>query len=473
MNNNLIKFELHITPMKSILKYTILSFLLFSYTTNFSQNKVILEQIQVYSTLQPTASYWQLPNDISLIEKSLDSGIFKEFNLERVSHFKTTIKNLTKQSQIGKIVINWDATRNIPYHAYLELYELDQSTLDLNKTIQFSQQKKDSIHSVWGIAIEIFNEMHEKIFQKTVLLGMMPEQNVGMGHPADFLPTTPNNIYQAISKTVGLISSDINNFDFIEAKLPQAFFTDNYWMPIIHNLPRVIFDTSKQFIHFSNANGFQLLRIPPAKLVKLDFKNRGANYPFKNIISEIKNSRKEVNRNEYYQVTQQLRDVQANKDYTILAFLEFNPNNNIDDHNNGNQTLNFLDEMGNYIFNGSDTIGKFQIKEMEVEDGKFYFPNKVYNGFDSTKQYDVQSYKKPMQIAHSRVITGKLYNHKIKIQFDNEQSLKTIIVDEKVAMIIDGLTKPRQMVYVSNNLEETFKNLLVLIAYGELFQSPN
>ena len=459
--------------MQSILKISILLSLVFIYNKNYSQEKVVLEQIQVYSTIQPNANYWQLPKDISLIEQNLDSGIFKEFMLDRTRQFKPIIKTLTKQSQVGKIVINWENTRSIPYHAYLELYELDLASLNLKKEIQISQQKKDSIQSVWAISVSIFNLQHEKIFQKSILLGLMPIQNVGIGRVAEFLPTTPNNIYQAISKSVGFINNELENFDLIDAKTPEAFFTDNYWMPLIHNQPRVSFDTSKQFINFASKKGLQLLRIPPANLIKLDFKNKTPNYLFKNIITDIKNTRKNVNSNEYYQVTQALRDVHENKDYSILAYLEFDPDHNIDERNNGTQALNFLDGLGNYIFSGNDTIGKFQIKEMEVENTKFYYPNKVYNGYDSSKQYNVQAYNKPMQITHSKVITGKLYNHKFKILFDNDQSLKTILVDDKEVMIIDGFNKPRQMVVLPNSLDESFRNLLILIAYGELFQSPN
>jgi hypothetical protein len=459
--------------MKSILRFSILLSLLFIYSKNYSQGKVVLEQIQVYSTLQPNANYWNLPKDFSLIEQSLDSGIFKEFKLERMNQFKPTLKTLTKQSQVGKIVINWENTRSFPYHAYLELYELDQSSLNLKKDIQISEQKKDSIHSVWVISVSIFNLQHEKVFQKSILLGLMPVENVGMGRVAAFLPTTPNILYQAISKSVGFISNEIENFELIDAKIPEAFFTDNYWMPLIHNQPRVSFDTSKQFISFASKKGLQLLRIPSANLIKIDIKNKATNYQFKNVISEIKNNRKNVNSNEYYQVTQVLRDVHEDKDYSILAYLEFDPDHNIDERNNGTQALNFLDDLGNYIFSGTDTIGKFQVKEMEVENTKFYYPNTVYNGYDSSKQYNVQAYNKPMQITHSKVITGKLYNHKFKILFDNDQFLKTILVDDKEVMIIDGLVKPKQMVTMPNSFEDSFRNLLILIAYGELFQSPN
>ena len=107
--------------MKYFKNFLPLFILAFSYSNGFSQSTVVLEQIQVYSTLNPTAKYWHLPEDISGIEKALDSGIFKERNLERLPSFSTIKKILTKQSQVGKITLNWEASRNIPYHAYLEL----------------------------------------------------------------------------------------------------------------------------------------------------------------------------------------------------------------------------------------------------------------------------------------------------------------------------------------------------------------
>jgi hypothetical protein len=458
--------------MNVIFKFKFLILLVLVTAQSFGQQKVVLEHVQVYSAINPSSNYWY-PTDIASIEKALDSNLFNELNLTRVALKPTTLEVLTKQSQVGKIVINWDSTRNIPFHAYVELYELDPLSTYENKLVTISNQKKDSIHSIWAVVVDLFNEQHEKVFQKTLMLGMIPVKNIGMGIQANFVATTPYHLFQAITKVIGFVSTDIKELSFMETKVPEAFFTDNYWMPLLHNQQRIVFDTSKQFISFASKKGSQLLRIPPANLIKIDLKNKVPNYQFKKIISDIKNTRKNANSNEYYQVAQALRDVHENKDYSILAYLEFSPDHTIDDNNNGSQALNFLDELGNYIFSGADTIGKFQIKEMEVENTKFYYPNALYNGYDSSKKYVVQTFNKPMQITHSKVISGKLYNHTFKIQFDNDQSLKTILVDEKVVMILDGLNKPRQMVTLPNSLEDSFRNLLILIAYGELFQSPN
>jgi hypothetical protein len=254
--------------------------------------------------------------------------------------------------------------------------------------------------------------------------------------------------------------------------VPTAFFTDNYWMPLIHNQPRISFDTSKQFISYNNTKGAHLLRIPSANLYKIDLKNKAPNYPYKEIISAIKKTKSFGSSNEYYQVIQSLRDVYANKDYTIKSFLEFNPVTPIMDMSQSGQALQFVNGIGNIIFNEKDSIGWFNVKESVTEENKFIYTNKVFNGYDSTKQFELSEGKKTMPIIHSRVITGKINNQNFTIQFDNNQSIKTILVDDKIVMVIQGENKPLQMVELPNSVSNEHKNLLLLIAYGELFQSP-
>lgn len=458
------------------IKYFLLLFILvLSHSNSFGQSAVVLEQIQVYSTLNPTAKYWHLPEDISGIQKALDGGIFKEFNLERITTLPTIKKILTKQNQMGKITINWEASRNIPYHAYLELYELDPETTYENKLVKISESKKDSIQSVWAIVVGIFNDQHQRIFQKTLLLGMLPVQSLGLGYPSNWVATTPHFLYQAINKGIQFINRDIDNMEFMEATVPLAYNTDNYWMPVTHNQPRIMFDTSKQFISYASTSGLQLLRVPSARLNKIDLKNKEVNYPYKDIINTIKKTRNSLSSKEFYQVIQPLRDVQSNKDYTLNGYIEFNTNFNNEDFTKVS-ALQFLAEIPNVIYDGKDSIGYFTVREGVTEKDKLYYPHKVYNGYDSTKQFEIFDKISSFPILHTTVITGKVYGQEFSIQFDNGQQLKTILLDNKIVMVIDGNKKPRQMINlfkVNNNSNNNINNLLLLMAYGELFQSPN
>jgi hypothetical protein len=456
------------------IKYFLLLFIIvLSHLNGFGQSAVVLEQIQVYSTLNPTAKYWHLPEDISGIQKALDSGIFKAFNLERLATFSTVKKTLTKQNQVGKITLNWEASRNIPYHAYLELYELDPETTYENKLVKVSETKKDSIQSVWAIVVGIFNEQHQRIFQKTLLLGMLPVQSLGLGYPSDWVATTPHSLYQAINKGILFINKDIDNMEFMEATVPLAFATDNYWMPVTHNYPRMMFDTSKQFISYASTSGLQLLRVPSARLNKIDLKNKEINYPYKDIINTIKKTRNNLNSKEFYQVIQPLRDVQSNKDYTLKGYIEFNTNFNNNDEYTKVSALQFLSEIPNIIYDGKDSIGYFTVRDGVTEKDKFYYPHKIYNGYDSTKQFEIFDKINSFPILHTTVIAGKIYGQEFSIQFDNGQQLKTILLDNKIVMVIEGNKKPRQMINLFKVNNNNINNLLLLMAYGELFQSPN
>ncbi len=459
--------------MKRLKRYLYLLLLTCIVTSVHAQSEVALEQIQIFSNTQPKLNYWHLPENISFIQKALDTGLFKELNIVRSTIAPTIKKELTKQNQVGKISINWEATRNIPFHAYLEIYELDPTTAYQNKLVDISEDKQDSIHSIWAIACNIFNQKHDRVFQKTIFLGLLPFQNIGMGYPIGTVATTPNSLFQALSKGVSLLSPDLIDMDFLEARVPAAYATDNYWMPLVHNQSRTMFDTTKQFISFTSLKGLQLLRIPSATLNKIDLKNKSESYIYKNIVATIKNSRTRSSTKEYYQVIQSLRDVHANKDYTLQAYLEFSPDAGFQFAENNKQSLIFLPNFNHSIFEGKDSVGEFVVKEMVPEKDKYYYPDQIYNGYDSSSKFNLGSNNGPEAITHSRVIEGNIYKHSFKIQFSLPQKQKSIYVDDKISMIIEGTNKPHQMVSIPNAIDDSFKNLLLMIAYGELFQSPN
>ena len=124
----------------------------------WGQQKLVLEQIQVYSSINPTASYWKLPSDITPIIKAIDSGILLKMGLPRDTNIVTKEFYLTKQSQLGKININWMASRDYDYHAYLELYEMDPNLIFRNNLVDLPDDKKDSIHSFWLMTFSVFNK---------------------------------------------------------------------------------------------------------------------------------------------------------------------------------------------------------------------------------------------------------------------------------------------------------------------------
>ena len=354
--------------MKPVLKYTAYVLLQLIVLTTHAQSKVVVEQIQSYSMVSPTANYWQLPNDINPLLAALDSGLFKQINLIRDKNYKTIALQLSKQNQIGKITIDWSRSANSNFHAYVELYEMSPEFVIQNKLAQIPQSKFDSISSVWYISCNIYNQRRETIFKKTILLSMLPTKSIGMGYAIDIPASTPSFIFKAIEKGISFISPNIDDMEYIEAKVPAAYATDNFWMPFIHNESRIQFDTSKPFISYNNGNGTQLLRTPPAQMNKINQRDKSINNPYFDMLPVIK-KRMGSSLNEYYHVLQPLRDVNRNLDYNIVAYLELNLSPN--DSEGSKSPIIFLPGNIHSVFLDQDSIGSFSVEETVVEKDKF------------------------------------------------------------------------------------------------------
>jgi hypothetical protein len=464
--------------MKSLIGHRcLLALLLFSLLLSLqgrSQNAslplVVVEQMQAYSYLNPTASYWKIPANINPILESLDSSLFVSLKMQRDKSYTTTIRTLTKLTQAGKIKIDWSNSSQIPYHAYLEIYEMGPEFAFQNDLVQLSKGKKDSLHSVWFIACSIFNLKQERVFQKTIMLGFTTVESLGLGYTIKSTPSIPSLLYNAIAKSMNYLDTEGNEIDFIDVKVPAAYATDNYWMPFVHNMPRILFDTTKQFISFIDKAGVHALRMPPAVLKKINNKDKSENNPYKDIIELIKKTRPVFSKNEYYQVMQPLRDIKNNIDYTLESYIEFNSEPVFDD-NKPKFAIQFLSEATHRIFQDKDSIGYFSVKDFVKEDNKFYFPDNVYNGYDSTHTANLGTLFAKQPIILSRVISGNTMHHDFVIQLNYENNITTILINKQIVMVISGNKKPIQMVEKRADLP-TLENLLLLMAYAEIFQQP-
>ena len=429
-----------------------------------------MEQIQAYSYLNPTASYWKIPANISPILETLDSSLFVSLKMQRDKDYATTTNALTKLNQAGKIKIDWSNSLTIPYHAYIEIYEMDPEFAYKNDLVNLSEREKDSIHSVWFIACSIFNLKKERVFQKTIMLGFTPVESLGLGYTIKSTPSMPNLLYNAIAKSMNYLDAEGDEIDFINVKVPAAYATDNYWMPFVHNMRRILFDTTKKFISFEDNAGVHALRMPPAVLKKINNKDKSETNPYKNLVELLRKTRPQFNRNEYYQVMQPLRDIKNNIDYTLESYIEFNSEPVLND-NTPRLAIQFLPEVSHLIFKDKDSIGYFTVKDFVKEENKFYYPDVVYNGYDSSHSANLGTFFAKQPITHSRVISGKSMNHDFVIQLNYENNITTILIDKQMVMAISGNKKPLQMVEKRNNLP-TIENLLLLIAYAEIFQQP-
>jgi hypothetical protein len=458
--------------MKNIFYFLSLLFTPSICINSFGQsNQVTFEQVQMYSSIQPNAKYWHpTTTQVQSFAQLLDSALFNPLQIKRDTSFSTKIKILTKSNQIGKIVIDWSQSTSSAFHAYLEIYELQPEQTFSNSMVNIVIPKKDSIQSTWFLTCTILDQNKTPVFQKTILIGMIPITNQGIGYPVNVPVTTPKSLFKAIQSGVSYFDKDGEELSYIEAKVPMSYASDNFMMPLLHTKPRIAVDTSKEFIQFTQSNSRIVLRTPTANMQKIDTKDKTSNNPFFAILPEIK-KRSNTLFKEYYQTLQPLRNVSENKDYTLEAYIEFNPM--VDPELRATPPIRFLPDSVHKIFADTNLIGRFKVLEQPANTGMLFNSNQIYNGFDSSSLYTLNTnYPKGVAII-SKSIEGTIGKDAFKILFNNDIDIKLIYINNVAIMAAKGRNKPNYLIPIQQGYPSSLTSLLLLIAYSEIFQSPN
>jgi hypothetical protein len=458
--------------MKNIFYFLSLLFTQSICINSFGQsNQVLFEQVQMFSSIQPNAKYWHpTSTQVQSFAHLLDSALFNPLQLQRDTSFSTKVKILTKSNQIGKLVIDWNQSPSSTFHAYLEMYELQPEQTFSNSMVNIVIPNKESIQSTWFLTCTILNENKTPVFQKTILIGMIPVANQGIGYPINVPVTTPKSLFKAIQSGVSFFDKDGEELAYIEAKVPISYASDNFIMPLLHAKPRIEVDTSKNFIQFTQNNSRVVLRTPTANMQKIDTKDKTNSNPFFDILPEIK-KRSNTLFKEYYQALQPLRNVSENKDYTLEAYIEFNPM--VDPELRATPPIRFLPDSVHKIFADTNLIGKFKVLEQPPITGLMFNSNQVYNGFDSSSLYTLNTNYPKGVVTISKSIEGTIGKDAFKILIINDIDVKLIYINNVAIMAAKGRNKPNYVVPIQQGYPSSITSLLLLMAYSEIFQSPN
>jgi hypothetical protein len=434
-------------------------------------NQVTFEQVQMYSSIQPEGKYWHpTTTQVQAFASILDTALFNPLQLQRDTSFATKIKILNKSNQIGKLVIDWSQSQSSPFHAYLEIYELQPEQTFSNSMVNIIIPKKDSIQSTWFLTCTILDATKKPVFQKTILIGMIPIANQGIGYPMNLPVSPPKSLFKAIQSGVSYFDKDGEELAYIEAKVPNSFASDNFTMPLIQTKPRITVDTSKDFFQFTQNSSRVVLRIPTAMMQKIDTKDKTTNNPFFAILPEIK-KRTNTLFKEYYQAIQPLRNTSENKDYSLEAYIEFNPL--IDPELRNTPPIRFLPDSIHKIYADTNLIGRFKVIELPANTGLMFNSNKIYNGYDSSSMYTLNTNYPKGIISISKSVEGNIGKDTFKILFNNEIDVKIIYLNNLPILVAKGKNKPNYLVPIEQVNQHSISALLLLIAYSEIFQSPN
>jgi hypothetical protein len=425
----------------------------------------------MYSSIRPEGKYWHPSStQVQTFASMLDTALFNPLQLQRDPSYPTKIKILTKSNQIGKIVIDWSQNQSSAFHAYLEIYELQPEQTFSNSMVNMKIPNKDSIESTWFLTCTILDATKKPVFQKTILMGLVPIENQGIGYPINIPVTTPKSLFKAIQSGIGYFDKDGEELAYIEARVPVSYASDNFIMPLLHLKSRIAVDTIKSFIQFTQNNARVVLRAPNAMMQKIDTKDKTSNNPFFAILPEIK-KRTNTLFKEYYQAIQPLRNVSENKDYTLEAYIEFNPM--IDPELRATPPIRFLPDSIHKIFADTILIGRFKVIDQPSNTGLMFNSNQIYNGYDSSSVYSLNSNYPKGIISFSKSIEGMIGKDTFKILFNNDIDIKIIYLNNVPIIATKGRNKPNYIIPIEQGYPSSITSLLLLIAYSEIFQSPN
>jgi hypothetical protein len=301
-------------------------------------------------------------------------------------------------------------------------------------------------------------------------MGMIPIPNQGVGYPMNMPITTPKSLFKAIQSGVSYFDKDGDELAYIEAKVPISYASDNFIMPLLQAKPRISVDTSKDFFQFTQNNSRVVLRTPTAMMQKIDTKDKTSSNPFFAILPEIK-KRTNTLFKEYYQAIQPLRNVSENKDYTLEAFIEFNPF--IDPQLQVIPPIRFLPDSIHKIYSDTNLIGRFKVIEQKANPSLMFNSNQIYNGYDSSTLYSLNSNYPKGIITIAKSVEGSIGEDSFKILFNNDIDIKIIYINNVATMAAKGRNKPDFLIPIAQVNQSSITSLLLLIAYSEIFQTPN
>jgi hypothetical protein len=213
-----------------------------------------------------------------------------------------------------------------------------------------------------------------------------------------------------------------------------------------------------------------VLRTPNANMQKIDTKDKTSTNPFFAILPEIKKRTNTIFK-EYYQALQPLRNVSENKDYTLEAYIEFNPM--VDPELRATPPIRFLPDSIHKIFADTNLIGRFKVLEQKASPGLMFNSNQIYNGYDSSSMYILNTNYPKGVISISKSIEGNIGMDTFKILFNDDIDVKIIYLNNVAIMAAKGRNKPNFFIPIEQGYPSSMISLLLLIAYSEIFQSPN
>ena len=435
----------------------------------FSQKKVKLEELRVYSGSGPIMIYWQSDLFKKTFISNLSSSLSKYRGLTLVDTTQIPINDIFNTNTAFDINPSFSDKDTSLLHLYLDIYETKPKSYFL-KSIESSSDSNIAKNSktIFYLSASIANSKKKVISQDILHISAYNADTKGIGFVYNLngvlLITTPNGFHEMLKRGMEILMNPSTETELVEMRLPPAFALDNFILPQVTNKPRTPVLTVKNISQFIYGGSQQMIRKGEKRYEEINVSGKKSQPYSEDFIAAIKQLKNYV-KADFVFLRQDGRDVIKDRNYLLklTAILEplFQP------LNPDKLFTNFLPGPFHYLLNEKDTIAKFEIKkEVRSPIGERLFFNKIYNGLDSCSIYTMDSLSREWLAVYNYQITGNINKQAFVIQLIGS-NLKKIYLNEKLVCIIDGGFIIDKMVILDQSIDPELLNQLLLIATND------
>ncbi len=447
-------------------KYLFVFFLVLVVQTGSAQKRIVLESVRFATAI----NYLRDAGNQKLLMTS-----FKEL-LQKYQHgvlSDTGRMNLidlgTQTETQGQITTISPATDTSTLRLLVGIAEYTPRSyfgafdMDSDDSVQYRKAK-----TVFRITIQLIGHNNELVHNNLMDVVVTRNRTRGMGNESSFVILMPRSFVEIMKTTFNLMLDPQQDMARISVAAAPVFLADNFILPKVSAQQRIMVDSAKSINLFMYQDKREMLRLAEPIYEQLLLRGRKAlKYPDE--IMHVVNNAPNETLSDFVFLRQEGRDVVRDKNYLVKLLVQIDP-----ESPSIIPEMAFTNFMPGYIHlltSGSDTIARFSISKNNQDLAKRIFPDRVFNGVDSSSMFPISQTNTSWPVTYSYVVTGKIGQQDMEIKCSGLRgAIKEIYLDDKLVCIAQGRFSPEVFVVFDASLSPELLNQLFIIGFNRFFE---
>ncbi|SJZ32350.1 hypothetical protein [Sediminibacterium ginsengisoli] len=426
-----------------------------------AQKKIVIEDLRSFSMHGLESIYLQTPAIRQTLLRNLNEIVLQHFDCPLADTNSLSVEMLKLPRARTKADFNTSDTNQL--HLFLDLYQYRPFDFFLaTRATQNDTSVMKSTKTVIRLSALLAKDKNTVLLNKTIDLLLSHGETPGMGIVSENTYLSPKSFLEVLRTGFRLLLDPQDMTEQIGIKATPVFQAENLLMPALSQQQRSVAATQKNGAAFTYNSEREMVRYGDKlyQEIELRGKNPTPLTPFlRNVIEEARNK----SRSDFIFLHQELRDVKRDHNYLLKLLIQVGPDTEV-----SNPLTNFMEGYVHYLLKDKDTIARFSISHNARMRGKFIYPDKVWNGFDtaSLHTFSLAQVVPPQPLVAAYQVKGQIGKHMFTINCLGSNTVKEILVDDKRICIVQGRFIPERFVFFDASLSPEILDQLLLIGFS-------